>query len=66
MMVFENFKEIRYLQTTNLFLKEENIQLNFGTFLQEYHVRNEDFPLTFKRGFCEGFWWAFISITTIG
>ncbi|XP_067033794.1 uncharacterized protein [Acropora muricata] len=32
----------------------------------EYHVRNEDFPLTFKRGSSEGFWWAFISITTVG
>ncbi|XP_074621769.1 uncharacterized protein LOC141880217 [Acropora palmata] len=32
----------------------------------EYHVRNEDFPLTFKRGASEGFWWAFISITTVG
>ncbi|KAK2574126.1 Potassium voltage-gated channel subfamily F member 1 [Acropora cervicornis] len=32
----------------------------------EYHVRNEDFPLTFKRGSSEGFWWATISITTVG
>ena len=61
-----NFVKIRYLQTTNLILKEESIHSNFRTFLQEYHIRNEDFPLTFKRGSSEGFWWAFISVTTVG
>ncbi|XP_068747356.1 uncharacterized protein [Montipora capricornis] len=32
----------------------------------EYHVKNEEFPLSFTRGSYEGFWWAFISMTTVG
>lgn len=32
----------------------------------EYHIKNEEFPLSFTRGSYEGFWWAFISMTTVG
>ncbi|XP_078361006.1 uncharacterized protein LOC144645338 [Oculina patagonica] len=32
----------------------------------EFHVKNEEFPLSFTKGSYEGFWWAFISMTTVG
>ncbi|KAJ7333696.1 hypothetical protein OS493_015779 [Desmophyllum pertusum] len=32
----------------------------------EFHVKNEEFPMSFTRGSYEGFWWAFISMTTVG
>lgn len=32
----------------------------------EYYVKNEEFSLSFTRGSYDGFWWAFISMTTVG
>ncbi|XP_022798126.1 potassium voltage-gated channel subfamily A member 1-like isoform X2 [Stylophora pistillata] len=32
----------------------------------EYHMKNEEFSLSFTRGSYDGFWWAFISMTTVG
>lgn len=29
-------------------------------------MNTEEFPRSFLRGFFEGFWWSFVSMTTVG
>ena len=35
-------------------------------YLQDTGMNTEEFPRGFIRGCFEGFWWAFISMTTVG
>lgn len=34
--------------------------------LKDGGTNSREFPDSFPRGPCEGFWWAFISMTTVG
>lgn len=33
---------------------------------QETYFNEEEFPRSFTKGAYEGFWWAFVSMTTVG
>ena len=33
---------------------------------QETYFNEEEFPRSFSKGAYEGFWWAFVSMTTVG
>ncbi len=34
--------------------------------VQDHHANPEEFPKPFVRGMFEGFWWAVVTMTTVG
>ena len=51
-----------------LFSKKEDIfhELMLCFYLQDTGMNTDEFPRGFIKGCFEGFWWAFISMTTVG
>lgn len=41
-------------------------KVNFKVFLQEHQSNNQQFSTPFARGSYDGFWWAVVSMTTVG
>ena len=44
--------------------KEETV--SFFSFFQETYFNEKEFPRSFTKGSYEGFWWAFVTMTTVG
>lgn len=38
----------------------------YACLLQEHWSNQDEFPPTFIRGAANGFWWAYVSMTTVG
>ena len=47
--------------------KRHNVTLiKNNIFFQETFFNEEEFPRSFTKGSYEGFWWAFVTMTTVG
>lgn len=55
----------RYLFDTKKRITRTKLYKWFSLF-QETYFNEEEFPRSFTKGTYEGFWWAFVSMTTVG